>query len=534
MSIDNSLENEDNNLFYLINNEKAEEIKNILKDNNRYEIWKYKNESNENSTILHISVYRKNFTITQEIINYVKKYNENNLISFINQKNDLGITALHYASFKGNLQIIKLLINNGADCSMLTKRNLNVIHYSAQGNKPSSLMYFYFKFKNSDETENTNYLQLIKDQDIGGSSPLHWAAYSNSEEALLYLLNLDIFKNEQEKQEFINKKDKQGYTPLHLCVLSKFSRITLKLLQNGANPNLTNNFGNTPYQLAMDKKLYEIAHIIKNNQSCQICAFKAPVKQTKKTKKNIIITFVSLIISSIIMFFSIIPIALDIGIYGKILFYTYCFFLILLLIIYISLLCINPGVKPRKNLSYLNGLLENNKDLTNYCYKCYIRKDYTIQHCIICDKCYSGFDHHCYWINKCIAKKNYKLFILFLFEVFIYLLISLSINVLSLIKFIKNKLDIVEHELFDWYYIDTIKDKIYFKYSRLKYVHFGLNIFLLLMAIFFIIPGFLLLSLHISICCSNNKRRKSKILSNRASSLIDGNNSLVNTSDDSD
>ena len=531
---DKCQKNEGNYFFDLISNEKEEEIINLLKDNNKYEIWNFRNKSKDNSTVLHNSVYKNILSITIAIINYVKKYNEKNLISFINEQNDLGITALHYASFRGNLEIIRLLIENGADESILTKSHLNVIHYSAHGNKPSSLMYFYLRFKNRDETENTNLLQLMKSQDTGGSSPLHWAAYSNSEDVLLYLLNLNIFKNEQERQEFIDQKDNQGYTPLHLCVLTKYSRITQKLLQNGVNSNIIDKAGKTPYDVAIDKKLYEIANIIKNSQSCRVCEFKAPVKRIKKNKKNILIVFISLFISSSIMLFSSMPLGLDIGILGKILFCSYCFFLLLFFIIYVSLLYINPGEKQAKKLTYLNGLLENNRDLTNYCYKCYIKKEDNIKHCIICDKCYYEFDHHCYWINKCVAKNNFKLFKIFLIEAFIFLMLNLIIIVLSLIKFIKNKLDIIEDELFTWYYIDKIKDKIFFEYNWLKYVHFGTNIFLALMVLCYIIPEFSLLILHISIWCSNYKTKKNRNVAKKGPILNEVSNSLVIASDDSD
>ena len=281
-------------IFDYIENENIEKIKEML--SNKIQIWDYHSKENDNSTVLHISVFKKYFYITELFLEYCKDNNKEGLKNFINEQNDLGVTAIHYAAFRGNVKIIKLLIENGADINIKTKRQLNIIHYCAQGNKPSSLMYFYL------ELMKTNNYQLIKDQDSGGSTPLHWAAYTNSEDALLYLIKLDIFKDEKEKQNYIDQQDDQGYTPLHLAVSSKSSRIVMKLLQNGASPDKKDNKGRTPLNLAISKKQNEIIEIIKNNQSCQICKVKAPVKQIKKSPKNIIYVIIFQIITTFILF----------------------------------------------------------------------------------------------------------------------------------------------------------------------------------------------------------------------------------------
>ena len=45
----------------------------------------------------------------------------------------------------------------------------------------------------------------------------------------------------------------------------------MKLLQSGANSEITDKKGNTPLQLATNKNLKDIADVIKNNQSCELC-----------------------------------------------------------------------------------------------------------------------------------------------------------------------------------------------------------------------------------------------------------------------
>ena len=66
-------------------------------------------------------------------------------------------------------------------------------------------------------------------------------------------------------------------------------------------------------------------------------------------------------------------------------------------------------------------------DVRNYCPKCYIQKGANITHCFECDKCVEEFSHHCFWINKCIAKKNLVFYFCFIFFTLLYSNYSLYI-----------------------------------------------------------------------------------------------------------
>ncbi|KAF8367853.1 dhhc-11 [Pristionchus pacificus] len=43
------------------------------------------------------------------------------------------------------------------------------------------------------------------------------------------------------------------------------------------------------------------------------------------------------------------------------------------------------------------------------------------KHCKRCNKCCEQFDHHCVWLNTCIGGKNYKLFLLLIISLAVYL-----------------------------------------------------------------------------------------------------------------
>ena len=503
-----SLYSEEEQFFDYIHSGKLEIINELLENSeSAIPIWDYKSKENQNSTVLHTSVFKKNLEITKLLIDYCKKHNEKNLQSFIDSGNDQGVTALHYASFRGDIAIINLLVENGADIYRKTEKGLNVIHYCAQGNKPSSLIYFYFKLK--EKFNSDNQYSLITEKDFGGSTPLHWAVYSVAEDLLLYLINLDIFKTENERLNFINQLDDQGYSPLHLCITSKSSRIALKLLQNGADTSKVDKKGLTPLDLAIKKKQNDIERILRNNQSCNFCNIKAPVKQIKKNPKNIICVFFFQIITFFIFFSSTFIILFkQFSESFDIFFYGYIALLSLFFLLYLILLFIDPGTIGKNDLDEVKSLLKKNTDLTKYCYKCFIKKTKYSKHCIICDRCYERFDHHCYWINKCVAKKNYDIFLIFLFEAFFYLSFIAIISIFGAIYsgLIDNKEKKTE-DYIKFYIYNILKDYYFFNY---KYYHLILNVILSLIILSFLIPECLLLMFNVYVCCSNYRTEKNR------------------------
>lgn len=50
--------------------------------------------------------------------------------------------AIHYASFRGNIHVIKELLELGANMQVKNAYGLNCMHIAAQGNEPISLYYF--------------------------------------------------------------------------------------------------------------------------------------------------------------------------------------------------------------------------------------------------------------------------------------------------------------------------------------------------------------------------------------------------------
>ena len=496
-----NLDNESQKFFGYINNYKTQEIKKFLSEDKK-EIWNYLTKDKSDETVIHVSIKTNEIPIISAILKYCQtNLSKDDFKELINKKNAKGVVALHYASFQGNVDIIKYLINYGADINVLTIRKLNVIHYAAQGNKPNSLVYYYLFHKNEIDFEKV---------DIGGSTPLHWASFSSSVEITMYLLNYGVK---------IDKKDKNGNTPLHLAVIKNSYKMVQKLLQNGANNNIKNNENRTPKDIALKNNLKDIYELLKESEGCQFCNIKAPTQKEKKSRKNIVIAFFFQAIAFFVLFFFNFP---YIGqknfiILYSIFFWGYIIFTILFFALYIILIFMNPG-RPTKKLTIeiIKRLMKKKEvkiNLFKYCPKCLVRRAKNLRHCIICEQCCENFDHHCYWVNNCIGKNNYSYFIIFLFlsffDVFYILLIciySFFVGTITDIVDIRNK---CKDKLFNSFG-DFQKVPQCFIFSNSKPLQIILNICLLLSNLFFLVPQFLLILIHSKNLCERKKKKKGR------------------------
>ena len=158
-----------------------------------------------------------------------------------------------YSSYRGNIEIIKLLITNGAITNVLTNTGQNVLHIAAQGDQPESIIYFKEKFDMN-----------INSKDYSGSTPVHWACHTGSELSLNFLIAFGAD---------VNAKDCVGITPLHLSAISEKVRIIKKLLQYGADKTIKDNKGRTAYDIAKDRNKTTILDLIADNRNTLLLLF---------------------------------------------------------------------------------------------------------------------------------------------------------------------------------------------------------------------------------------------------------------------
>ncbi|CDW85825.1 dhhc zinc finger domain containing protein [Stylonychia lemnae] len=176
---------------------------------------------------LHFAAYKNNEKMAEILCLFVLGRYKNTLLDdneriireatlkeWVNKQSrgDEGFTPLHFASFHGNIQLIRMLMKYGANIEAKNKLDINMLHVAAQGDQPASLN--FFRLQGLD----------INSRDRKQSTPLHWAAFSGAELALSYILAWEA-------------EDNDGKTPLDMCeeLRTPAMRIEIKklLLQNG-------------------------------------------------------------------------------------------------------------------------------------------------------------------------------------------------------------------------------------------------------------------------------------------------------------
>ena len=111
-------------------------------------------------------------------------------------------------------------------------------------------------------------------------------------------------------------------------------------------------------------------------------------------------------------------------------FYLKLIGIIIYLIFFISYtytVTINPGF-PKHNIDSITGEPRKKFYYCNVC-KIWANLEKKTQHCPECNICVEGNDHHCPWTGKCIGKRNYKSFIIFVgsvFVLFVYLILLMA------------------------------------------------------------------------------------------------------------
>ena len=325
-------------------------------------------------------------TIDSLIQTLIKNKNENPkevVKAMLNQKTvDHGRTPLFVAAYNNKKvlfiqEIVKLLIEHGANINTTDNDNYSLLHISALFNYLPLLAFLIF-----DLNMDIN----VVDKDL--RTPLHVSAFEGKEQSCTLLIALTTN---------FEIKDKDGFTPLQLASFSNNYRIIRHLIMRGASREQKSPEFTAETIGKIMEAMPEVFELLKQPTCLQRIN---PVKPALVEAKNSPWTFLFNIGMFLIRYTIIV-----------VLIYPFCQFIpaiisasfgALGLILLLTVSCKNPGYQ--KQGGNLEELYSTYKE-EFICAYCQIKKEISMKHCQQCNRCVHKFDHHCPYIRNCVGKQ---------------------------------------------------------------------------------------------------------------------------------
>jgi len=163
----------------------------------------------------------------------------------VNARSGEGYTPLHYAASNGHLQVCELFLARGAEVNSNNNDGKTPLHYAASHGYREICELLLAKGAE------------VNAQDAKGNSPLHNAAYWGQQPVCALLLA---------NGAGVNLQNQSGSTPLHFAAAQGHLEAVKLLLENGADAGLKNQEGKSPLQLAQDQDNKELVKLLSKHK----------------------------------------------------------------------------------------------------------------------------------------------------------------------------------------------------------------------------------------------------------------------------
>ncbi|WP_341811169.1 ankyrin repeat domain-containing protein [Wolbachia endosymbiont (group A) of Oxytorus armatus] len=215
--------------------------------------------------------------------------NNKNIIEFllskevgVNDTDKQGYTPLHYAAWRGRLEVARFLIEKGADINAAdtSTAGKKPIHVAAENNSESVIEFLLEKGVSVDEADKNGWTPLhyaarfgqpevakfliekgadinVADASIAGKRPIHVATEENNKDIIEFFLSKGVS---------VNDTDKDSRTPLHWASWSGHLDLVKYFIDKGANINAECNDSKTPLDVAIDLKYNNVVEYLQRTQ----------------------------------------------------------------------------------------------------------------------------------------------------------------------------------------------------------------------------------------------------------------------------
>ncbi|TKC39640.1 hypothetical protein EI555_007996 [Monodon monoceros] len=265
---------------------------------------------------------------------------------------DLNSTPLHWAIRQGHLPMVILLLQYGADPTLIDGEGFSSIHLAVLFQHMPIIAYLISKG------------QSVNMADVNGQTPLMLSAHKVlGSEPTGFLLKFNPSLNVVDK---IHQN-----TPLHWAVAAGNVNAVDKLLEAGASLDIRNVKGETPLDMAVQNKNRLIIHMLKTE---------AKMRANKNFRLWSLVAF---------LYFFYKTWATDPG--------------------------FTKASEEERKMNIITLAETGYLDFRTFCTSCLIRKPLRSLHCHVCDSCVARYDQHCLWTGRCIGFGNHHYYIFFLF-----------------------------------------------------------------------------------------------------------------------